>query len=472
MRTRLHNLRLPAGGDATRPGEILVEGGCFSAFGGPGAFAAVSVDETVDGRGWLALPGVIDGHVHFNDPGFTHRETFSHGTRAAAAGGVTCVADMPCTSLPPVVEADSLAVKLAAVAPQAHVDFLCWGGLCANRMEQRPEAWRAELAELAAAGVAAIKVYLLSGMESFRELDAAQLRDAALACRELGLPLGVHAEDAALVRRLSAELQAGGAEGPAAWSAARPAEAERRAVALVARTALATGAWLHVVHLGSAAALEELLAARAAGARLSAETCPQYLAFAAADFERLGSLLKIAPPVKGRRDRERLWQALAAGELLSVATDHAPAEWPREKHTGSIWSDHGGIPGVELLLPYLHSEGLRQGRITLERLTELLCAGPAQLFGIAGRKGALRPGLDADFVLLDPEESWIVRAAELQSLNPTTPFEGATFTGRVRSTWLRGRCIHRREDGQAWFAPPGGRYQRPGNHVRQTGAKA
>lgn len=472
MKLRFHSLRLPAGGDATKPGEILVENGRFAAFGGAGAFAREPVGETVDCRGWLALPGAIDGHVHFDDPGYAHRETFAHGTRAAAAGGVTCVADMPCTSKPPVVDGESLLEKLAAVAPKAQVDFLFWGGLCANLMEERPD-WREGLAALAAEGIAAVKVYLLSGMPGFRELDGEQLRQAALACRELGLPLGVHAEDAELVRWLEAELRASGADGPAAFSASRPAEAERRAVELAGKTALETGAWIHVVHLGSGAALDEIVAARARGARLTAETCPQYLAFTGDDLLRLGSVLKTAPPVKGPEDRERLWQGLADGELLSVTTDHAPAQWPEEKNTGSFWSDYGGVPGVQLLLPWLFSEGVGRGRITLERLTELLGSGPARLFGVEERKGALRPGLDADFALLDANERWTVRGDDLHGLNRYTPFEGLEVKGRVRRTWLRGRLVYSRDGGHERFGESGvGQYLRRSAADPRTGEGA
>jgi dihydroorotase-like cyclic amidohydrolase len=198
VRTRFLNLRVPAGGNETAARELVVESGRLVAVTPPGQATAAEGEEWVDLGGALVLPGAIDGHVHFDDPGFTHRENFSSGTMAAAAGGVTCVADMPCTSLPPVTDASALAHKLAAIAPKAHVDFMLWGGVSANTLE-RP-GWRDKLGELAGAGVAAIKVYLLSGMDSFRHLSVAQLREVLIEAHRLGVPVGVHAEDADTVR--------------------------------------------------------------------------------------------------------------------------------------------------------------------------------------------------------------------------------------------------------------------------------
>jgi dihydroorotase-like cyclic amidohydrolase len=189
---------------------------------------------------------------------------------------------------------------------------------------------------------------------------------------------------------------------------------------------------------------------------VSAETCPHYLEFTVEDLESMGSLLKTAPVVKSAADRARLWQGLAEGELAFVATDHAPGQWPDEKRTGSIWTDYGGVPGVELLLPYLYSEGVCRGRLSLERLTEVAAAEPARFFGIGQRKGSLRPGLDADFAVLDEAETWTVRASALHNLNRYTPLEGRHLTGRVRATYLRGRCVfQRRPDGEEMFAPAG-----------------
>jgi dihydroorotase-like cyclic amidohydrolase len=196
--------------------------------------------------------------------------------------------------------------------------------------------------------------------------------------------------------------------------------------------------------------------ARNEGVAISAETCPHFLQFTLDDLLRQGSLLKTAPVVKSIDDRERLWQGLAGGEIEYIATDHAAAQWPEEKNTGSIWTDYGGVPGVETMLPYLYSEGVSADRITLERLVELTAEAPARFFGIDHRKGALREGHDADFVVFDDAVRWRVAAAELHSLNRYTPFDGHELTGRVRATYLRGQAVYERKaDGRELFAPAG-----------------
>jgi len=454
MRKRFVNLRRPAGGSSSEPSELVVDEGKVVIAPAAGALTVGAEEQWVSLDGALVLPGVIDGHVHFDDPGFTHREDFASGTAAAAAGGVTCVADMPCTSLPPVTSVTNLRSKLRVIQGKAHVDFMLWGGVSGNSIAT--PGWRQTLADLVAEGVAAIKVYTLSGMDTFRELGAHQLRDVFLEAAELGIPVGVHAEDATMVRRLTAELQGSGRNQPLDYAASRPATAELAAAAAVVELCRSTGAQVHVVHLASGQALDLLVEARAQGVRISAETCPHFLEFTQEDLARLGSLLKTAPVVKTEADRTRLWMGLAEGDLAFVTTDHAPGQWPEEKHTGSIWTDYGGVPGVELLLPYLYSEGVCSGRITLEQLVELTSAAPARFFGVDGRKGGLEPGCDADFVVLDENETWTVRPDKLHALNRYTPLEGKTLTGRVRAVYLRGRCVYRREpDGSEMLAPAG-----------------
>jgi allantoinase len=454
MRKRFVNLRRPAGGISSEPSELVVEHGKVVTAPSLGAVTAGADEQWVSLDGALVLPGVIDGHVHFDDPGFTHREDFASGTAAAAAGGVTCVVDMPCTSLPPVTSADNLRSKLRVIQGKAHVDFMLWGGVSGNLMKAGD--WRQAMAELVAEGVAAIKVYTLSGMDSFRDLDDDQMRQVLVEAAGHRIPVGVHAEDPTLVRRLTEELQAAGQDQPTDYAASRPAAAECQAVAAVIALCRATGAQVHIVHLASGEALDLVVEARHQGLPISAETCPHFLEFTQEDLTRLGSLLKTAPVVKTESDRTRLWIGLAEGDLAFVTTDHAPGQWPEEKHTGSIWTDYGGVPGVELLLPYLYSEGVCTGRLTLEKLVELTAAAPARFFAIDGRKGSLEPGCDADFVVFDDTETWTVRGDGLHGLNRYTPLEGKTLTGRVRAVYLRGRCVYRREpDGSEMFAPAG-----------------
>jgi allantoinase len=454
MRTRYFNLRIPTEGNESKAVELVVTDGRFEEILPAGSETAAGDEQWVDLEDALVLPGVIDGHVHFDDPGFTQREDFASGTSAAAAGGVTCVVDMPCTSLPPVVTTAALENKLKIVGPKAHVDYMLWGGVSGNAITDRQ--WRRHLADLVDAGVAAIKVYMLSGMDTFRDLTTAEVREVLTQTHKLGIPVGIHAEDRPLVYELTERAKSRGDDSPAAYAAARPAATEASAVAAAVEAVRATGARVHIVHLASGEALDVVSAARFEDLPISAETCPHYLQFTTEDFKRMGSLLKTAPVVKIESDRQRLWQGLASGELSFVTTDHAAARWPEEKETGSIWTDYGGVPGVELLLPYLYSEGVGGGRITLQRLTELLSSEPARFFGVDHRKGRLRPGGDADFVVFDEDARWTVRAEALHNLNRYTPLDGFELTGRVRATYVRGHCaFERRPEGTEFFAPAG-----------------
>jgi allantoinase len=465
MRKRLTNLKIPTGGDATEPKDILVVDGRIAEIAPPLERGWKEEFEVVDLGGCLVLPGVIDGHVHFDDPGYTHRENFETGSRAAAAGGVTSVADMPCTSVPPVTSAANLRAKLEVIAPKAHIDFLLWGGLSANVMSE--PGWRDTLGALIAEGVAAIKVYMLSGMDTFRDLTRPQLADLFREARRLGIPVGVHAEDRQMVLEIETRLRAEGRNLPLDYAASRPDAVEVSAAETIRELCRETGARVHIVHLASGRALDVVAAAREEGLALSAETCPHYLEFTEEDLERQGALLKTAPVVKSASDRDRLWRGLASGELEYVATDHAAGQWPEEKQTGSIWTDYGGVPGVELSLPCLYSEGVRKGRLTLERLTEITSSAPARFFGIEDRKGRIAPGFDADFAVLDENETWTVRSADLHNLNRYTPLEGRTLTGRVRATILRGETVYARgRAGTEFFGKAGyGRWCRRRNRI-------
>ncbi|NNK47291.1 MAG: allantoinase AllB [Gemmatimonadetes bacterium] len=459
MRTRLVNLRVPAdvatgNGPDTVPADILIEGEKIAAVARVDERPGEAGERRIDLQDQLVIPGAVDGHVHFDDPGFTHRENFASGTRSAAAGGVTCVVDMPCTSLPPVTCRANLEAKLAVIEPKAHVDFMLWGGVSANSMDQ-PD-WIAGLEQVVSEGVGAIKVYMLSGMETFRDLEADRIEEVLRETRRLGIPVGVHAEDRGLVLALTERLISEGANTPLDYADSRPAAGEVSAVSTLRDLCRRTGARVHVVHVGAGEALDIIASAHGEGLPLSGETCPHFLEFTREDLAAQGALLKTAPVVKTDADRERLWLGIANGDIQHVATDHAAGEWPGEKHTGSIWTDYGGVPGVELLLPYLYSEGYRKGRIGLARLVELVASAPASFFGVDSRKGALAPGFDADLAVIDEDASWTVSSEDMHNLNRYTPFEGRTLTGRVTATFVRGtRVFNRGAEGRETFGPPG-----------------
>jgi allantoinase len=415
-------------------------------------------DAVVELGGLWVLPGAMDPHVHFDTPGFEAREDFAHGSRGALKGGVTCVIDMPCTSLPPVVDAGALGHKLEAVGSQAWCDFALFGGVDARRVAGRDPGWRADLAALAGQGVVACKCYTVSGMETYPALDDAGLREVMQAARELGFPVALHAEAPDVVLPLTARAQREGRVGPQDYADSRPPQAEVLAVERALAARRDTRCALHVVHLASGQAAALVARARARGEDASGETCPHYLAFTREDLARQGALLKTAPVVKSANDREELWQLLLSGGLDFAATDHAPCRYPQDKDTGDIWTAYGGVPGVELLLPFLLSEGYHHRGMGIHRLVEVTSGNAARRYGLFPRKGALVPGSDADFAVLDPGREWTVRGEALESKGKFTPFEGHTFRGKVVRTVLRGETAW--EEGAGFAGEPRGEWIR------------
>ena len=425
----LDHVRVVTHGNATRVARVAIADGVVRAWD-----AACPNDwPKEDGRGLLLLPGVIDPHVHFDDPGYTTREDFPHGTRAAIAGGVTTVCDMPDTCVPPVTTAAALTAKCAALAGRACCDFALWGGVSALALEQ--PAWREEMAALWRAGVIAFKTYTLSGMDTFPQLTYAQYREVLRHAAELGALVGVHAEDAALVAAgMAAAVRP--ATDARAYATARPVAAEVAAIRRVGELAGELGARLHIVHVSSGSGADEIARLQRQGVDISAETCPQYLAFTTDDLARLGAVLKCAPPVRSEDERQLLWSHVGT-TISMLASDHAPCT-PAEKSTPDIFSAYGGMPGVELLLPFALTHGYHAGRLTLQALAGLLGGAAAARYGLARRKTGLHVGGDADFVLVDTECAWTLAGADLHSKGRLTPFEGMPMRGAVVQTFVRG----------------------------------
>ena len=432
-----------------RGGEVLLEGAEAAARVDlrirEGHIAEIGTDlraeggeQLLDAGGLLVLPGAVDPHVHFNDPGYTEREDFLTGTSAAASGGVTTVIDMPCTSLPPVTSLANLRVKEEAVCGKAVVDYGFFGGVSAQSWGEGLEERLGELAP----EVLGLKTYLLSGMAEFGALGPFELQELLAASARLGFPVLVHAEDPAFVAAATERARSRGAS-PADYYSSRPEIAELLAVGSAIALAEAVRGDLHIVHVGTAEAADLVGNRRGGGAlraRVTAETAPHYLAFDLEDFRRLGSALKINPPVKAAGNRERLWRLLADGALSFVASDHAPSpeSW---KRTGSLWTDYAGIPGCPTLLPYLFSEGYGAGRLSLRRLCEVTSTGAAERYRIGGRKGSVSVGKDADLAILDPAAQTVVRGRDSPSKGKVTPFEGMRLRGRVVRTLVRGRVV-------------------------------
>ena len=422
------------GRDALERRDIRVEGETIAEIAA--SIAPAPGEQVIDAGGLEVFPGAIDPHVHFDEPGFTHREDFYHGTMAAARGGVTTVIDMPCTSLPPVTTAANLREKLAAMGDSGVVDFALYGGVSGNRIE---EALGRDMAELAP-DVVGFKCYLISGMETFTAVDLPGLGRAVARASELGRPVLLHAEDPAIVVPATKAMKARSvAEGRKAnWDDyvdSRPESAEVSAVAAAIASAKGHEASLHVVHVGTAEAAEIVAASGA-----TCETAPHYLAFCRDDFAAKGSSLKTAPPVKSRGQAERLWNLLASGSILYCASDHAPAP-ASEKHSASIWTDYGGIPGTGTLFPYLYAQGYKTGRLTLQAFLRASGGAAAARFGLSGRKGSIAVGMDTDLVLVDPLGGYLVKGNELLSKGTITPFDGMRLTGSIRHTLVRGRAV-------------------------------
>jgi allantoinase len=404
-------------------------------------------EKAIDADGLLVFPGAIDPHVHFDEPGFTHREDFLHGTSEAARGGVTTVVDMPCTSLPPVTTAAAFDNKLAIVSRSAVVDYALFGGVSGNSVAESlgegPDFSGGAMADLARRGVVGFKCYFISGMETFTRVTHDDFARVIRAAERLGRPVLLHAEDLDYVTSATARVKAARGEAAPEWSDyadSRDEAAELAACATALALAHGREAALHIVHVGTSEA-----ARLVAGTGATCETCAHYLAFSREDFAERGAALKTAPVVKARGEAERLWKLLADGSIDFVTSDHAPAP-AEEKNTGNPWTAYGGIPGTGTLFPYVLSEGLFSGRLSLSRFLEATSGAAARRYGLSARKASLEPGKDADFVLVDPSSTTIVRGEDLFSKGRITPFEGMALKGRVLATYVRGEAVYEADE--------------------------
>ena len=404
--------------DGVRPAAIHVEDGRIAGLEIGDRVAARARSERVVDLGDLVVsPGLVDSHVHVNEPGRTEWEGFDTATRAAAAGGVTTIVDMPLNSIPATTTVRALEEKRMAARGRVHVDVAFWGGVVPGNA--------GELDALVDAGVRGFKCFMApSGVDEFGHVGEADLRTALPILARRGAPLLVHAED-------PAQLTAPAGATYGAWVASRPPRAEVDAIRTVARLGREYGARVHIVHVSSAEAADAVAEAKADGAAITAETCPHYLTFAAEEVPRGATEFKCAPPVRGRCQRDALWRALERGVLDLVAADHSPSP-PSMKIAGDFARAWGGISSLELSLAAVAS---RQPSLT--SVARWMSEAPAALAGLA-RKGRIAEGGDADFVVWDPGEEWTVDALRLQQRHKLTPYAGRTLRGRVHATYVRG----------------------------------
>jgi allantoinase len=382
----------------------------------------------IDARGLFVLPGLIDVHVHFNEPGHTDWEGAATGSRALAAGGGTLFFDMPLNSTPCCVNAREVDRKRAALERASIVDFGLWGGLVPGSV--------GEIAEMADRGVVGFKAFMCdSGLPEFPRADDQTLHDGMVEAAKLHLPVAVHAEDQKITRSLSQRMEGCTVRD---FLESRPVVAEVEAIRRVLELAKQTGAPLHIVHVSSGRGVSLAAEARADGVDVSIETCPHYLWFTEEDVERLGTIAKCAPPLRSAEHQRALWDELVARRVDIVASDHSPAE-PSMKARDFV-SAWGGIAGVQSTLPVLLERGYHDRRLTLQRITDLVSATPARRFRIA-HKGTLERGNDADVVLIDAGAAFTLEREDLQQRHKVSPYVGATFRGALRATMRRGETI-------------------------------
>ncbi|MGA8729896.1 MAG: allantoinase AllB, partial [Terracidiphilus sp.] len=420
---------------------LVVEGGRISSVG---EWSDVPPDAALhDVGGAVILPGLVDTHVHINEPGRTEWEGFSTATRAAAAGGVTTLVDMPLNCVPETINVTALEVKRAAARGKTWVDWTTWGGVVRGNP--------AELKPMTEAGVPGFKCFLIhSGIDGFAWVDEAELRLALEQLRRIGRggPLLVHAEVAGPVDRATEMLHASNADWRkySTYLASRPDEAELEAIALLVRLAEEFAVPVHIVHLASAQALPMLAEARERGVPVTVETCPHYLWFEAGEIPDGATQYKCAPPIRNAENRERLWKALEDGLIDMVATDHSPCPPEMKYLIEGRWDKAwGGIASLGLALPVLWTGMTRRG-LGLERIGAWMARAPARLAGLEGRKGSLTAGCDADVVVFDPDAEWSVGPEDLHFRHKLSPYLGVKLKGRVLETWLRGDRVFQRDE--------------------------
>jgi allantoinase len=420
--------------DGVVPATIVVREGRIAAIAREGQ--RVEARETCDLGELVLMPGLVDPHVHVNEPGRTQWEGFATATRAAASGGVTTLVDMPLNAIPPTTTVSALREKRAAAEGQCAVDVAFWGGIVPGNLDQ--------LEGLAAAGVAGFKCFLVeSGVPEFARAGEIELAAAMPVLARLGLPLLAHAELPGSIADATHAARGLDPHRYRTYLATRPAASEVAAIRLLIRLCESTGCAVHIVHLSAAETLPDLIAARARGLPITVETCPHYLVFSAEEIPDGATEYKCAPPIRDRGHRERLWEALRSGTIDLVASDHSPCPSAlKRRERGEFLPAWGGIASLGLGLSAMWSEAQSRG-FTLTDLARWLCERPAKLAGLEARKGAIAVGRDADLVAFDPDTRWTVEARDLHFRHAVAPYLGRAVLGKVHATWLRGRPVYK-----------------------------
>jgi allantoinase len=377
----------------------------------------------------VVMPGIVDTHVHVNEPGRTEWEGFETGTRAAAAGGVTTILDMPLNSIPATTNVEALEAKRDSARGKSIVNVEFIGGVVPGNAR--------EIEPLARAGVRAFKCFLApSGVDEFPNVSEGDLRVAFPALARMGLPLMVHAEDPACLIEPHQP-----SEKYSDYLASRPVEAEHSAIEMIVKLLEWCPTPVHIVHLSSATSLDIIRRAKDRGLPLTVETCPHYLTFAAEEIPDSATEYKCAPPIRSAAEREALWDALINGDIDLIASDHSPCLPSMKDSDGNFFGCWGGIASLQLSLAAVWTGAVARG-VAIEKVVEWMSAAPARLAGLADRKGAISSGYDADIIVVDAEHSWTVDPRALFHRHPVTPYAGRELRGIVRSTFVSGRVAY------------------------------
>ena len=414
--------------DAVFPASVAIKDGRILAVGADDAMPGAM--ESFDATGLHVLPGAIDVHVHFRDPGYPDKEDFASGTAAAAFGGVTTVFDMPNT-IPPTGTAEILAAKQAMAAEKAHVDFGLYGLLGEDTIEHVPD--------LVKGGVIGFKLYMGNTFGKIPSPSTGAMLEAFEVVAATGKRISLHAETNSIMERRQERLTSAGRRDPLAHIASRPAVVAVEAVSRAAILAEWTGARIHILHISSAEELRPLREAKARGVDITGETCPHYLMLSTDDYHTMAGIVRVNPPVREKRNQEPLWNALTDGTIDLIATDHAP-HTPEEKTRNDIWAVDCGFPGVETQMP-LMLNAVNNGRLSISDYVRKSAFNPARIFGLYPHKGAIAPGSDADIALVDLARDHIINDSDLQSRSKISPWNGRRIKGLPVHTLVRGRFV-------------------------------
>lgn len=391
--------------------------------------------EVIDAKKKAILPGLVDGHVHFHSPGREHWEGYETGTMAAAAGGITSVADMPLNGIPPTSNRDRLLVKRQMIADQPVVDYAHWAGLVNDNLS--------DLAGMQEEGVIGFKAFMSgAATEEFKRVDDDLIYLGMLKVREFGNLVALHAENEYLISYLERQLQTNGRKDAMAWVESRPPVSELEAINRAIFWVKATGCPSHIVHVSLAEGTKMVAKARNEGYPITVETCPHFLMLTEDDIRRLGPEAKSDPPVRLDQDVDDLWNCVLDGTVDMITSDHAPCTIEdKERGKEDIFKAWGGVTGIQTMLPVVLTAGVDQRGLSLPHLVRLMSANPARILGLYPQKGSLMPGSDADVVIVDLEKEWVLSAEQLLNKNKHSPYVGRKFKGSVERTIVRGKTV-------------------------------